>query len=130
MTPRISRSRGGETAIDPDELSGELLTDVGASAPGRYAGQVERLDAGTIGNLRSPHASFNRPSAFDKPSVESLTIRGDVVGSIESDSTISILSRVAAASKNAKAADVYLVSNEPPVSIASIFEMDASCGKR
>jgi len=51
MTPRISRSRGGETAIDPDELSRELLTDVGVSAPGRYAGQVERLDAGTIGKI-------------------------------------------------------------------------------
>src|SRR3954447_21680244 len=84
------------------------------SAYQRPAGTPDRSrdsTPGPSGILRSPHASFNRPSAFDKPSVESLTIRGDVVGSIESDSTISILSRVAAASKNAKAADVYLVSN-------------------
>ena len=64
MTPQISRSRGGETAIDPDELSRELLTDVGVSAPGRYAGQVERLDAGTIGNLAFAACLLQSPQRF------------------------------------------------------------------
>jgi hypothetical protein len=79
------------------------------------------------GDCRVSHACFNRSSAFDNPSVESLMMRGGLVVSNGSDSMMSMLSRVAAASKRAKEADVYRASNQP-VSSGSIFAMDAARG--